>query len=439
MNTKIKLKESQYNFKVKLKSDNTIVFNAVSKAVGKFKSQQFKVVKYIFSNPNVPVSSFNNGFAIKSYLMKNGFLVSDILDEFELLKKRNLFGKNEKHAFDLFILPTLDCNFRCFYCYEEHQAVSMASEVETRIKKWGEQTLKEYNILNLSWFGGEPLLEIDTIARVSGFFQTLCAHQKKQFTNMITTNGYLLTRDNIKILKDAGIKHFHVTLDGSSQWHDKFRVHKTKGATYSRIAKGILHLLDAIQDVKITIRVNYNKNSFDNIPELFSVFPFQRRKQIYLIFRQIFGKHSDTSPLPEKSRRELEFYKEAAEKGYRLSLAETLLGPKETYCYADKKGSLVIGPNAELFPCGVSKFDHKSKMGDLNSDGKIEWKTNMLKAWIAVDGFDDPDCKKCRYMPLCMGGCRANRLHQKDKGHCTQPFELLHEMLTLSNLESPDL
>ena len=246
---------------------------------------------------------------------------------------------------------------------------------------------------------------------------------------MITTNGYLLTKQNVRRLRQAGVRHFHITLDGSGYWHDRFRIHKEKGRTYRVILDNLLRVIDILPDSKITLRVNYNRKSFDGIGELFDVFPEEQRGRVQLIFRQIFGEKSDGCTLPDKSRRELALYKEASAKGFDLSLAETLTAPKETYCYADKQGAMIVNPRGEIFKCGVGKFEHASRMGDLLPDGTIRWIEDKMKAWNDIDGFSDQQCRACRFLPLCMGGCRANRLKGRTDVECRQPFELIYEML----------
>lgn len=429
------LKTSRYNYIVSLENKTVIAFNGVSKAMGKFNPQQFEVAGYVLKNPNAPVSEIENGFSIKSYLIRNGFVLPGHIDEVELLRQRNRGSINGKQGFDLMILPTLDCNFHCIYCYEDHRPVHMSLKVENAIKKWALNALLPYKAVNLSWFGGEPLLKIDTVLRLSDYFRHFCMQNGKLFTNMITTNGYLLTEKNIMALKKAGMKHFHITIDGSLQWHETFRVHKKNKATYARIIQGVNCLLKVITDAQVTIRVNYNKDSFNSIPEVFDLFPLENRHRISLIFRQIFGDYADAGSLPDKSEKELIFYGMAVEKGYGISLSQTLQGPKETYCYADKKGSLIINPEAEIFLCGVGKFDSKSKTGDLRANGTIDWKTDALEKWASVDGFDDPDCRRCRYLPLCMGGCRAARVEKRGKNGCEQPFEMIPEILRLSCLK----
>lgn len=428
----LKLKKSQYNYVMTLENDGGLIFNGVSKAIGQFTPEQFEVVKAILASPDLPVSHYPKGLAIKSYLIRNGFLISSKTDEVELLHHRNHIGRTAENIFDLLILPTLDCNFRCFYCYEEHRPVYMSQHVEQSIKRWADKNLIQYSGVNLSWFGGEPLLKMDTILRLSAFFQKFCIQHKKRFTNMITTNGYLLNSKTIDQLNVVGLKHFHITIDGSPKWHNQFRKHKNGKETFDRIVKGVQMVLDQIQDAKVTIRVNYNKKNFEDIPQLFNIFPFEHRNRISLILRQIFGRASDPAPLPGKSRRELEYYSMAAKQGYCLSLYEAFQGPKETYCYADKTGALIIGPEAELFKCGVGTFDSTQKTGDLRCDGSIQWNKERLDRWEKIDGFRDPECIKCRYLPLCMGGCRANRLKGKRNSECTQPYEMLEEILKIS-------
>ena len=64
------------------------------------------------------------------------------------------------------ILPTLDCNARCVYCYEEGtKPVSMSSETVEQTIRFIRNNCGGSEV-KLSWFGGEPLLRPDIIDRI---------------------------------------------------------------------------------------------------------------------------------------------------------------------------------------------------------------------------------------------------------------------------------
>lgn len=422
-------KTSQYNFFVPYDEKLMIAFNGVSKAMGRFTSEEFDVVKTILKAPNNPVIKLPTGMKIKKYLARNGFIIPVHLDELSFLKKRNREGIEAKNSFDLIIMPTLNCNFNCFYCYEDHRPLKMSSETQKRIMDWGLRAIPEYRLLNLSWFGGEPLLELDTIVKLSTFFRDLCQHHKTGFHNMITTNGYLLNQRVVNTLKKIGVQTFNITVDGSPRWHNKFRTHRNRTKTFDEIIKGIIRIAETLPDVRINVRVNYNSDSFDDIPELFDVFPIEIRGRLFLLFCQIFGKKADRCVLADKTDREQSLYDMAEKKGYGIDLEGSIFGPKETFCYADRESSLILNPAGEVFKCAVSNFTSNVKLGEIDKDGRIVWEQERIEQWQSIDGFDDPHCRKCRYLPLCMGGCRSQRLNGGRNKECAQTFEHIDLLL----------
>ena len=46
----------------------------------------------------------------------------------------------------------------------------------------------------ISWFGGEPLLEMEVIDYVSQKVMEICRKAHKPYTAAVTSNGYLLSR-----------------------------------------------------------------------------------------------------------------------------------------------------------------------------------------------------------------------------------------------------
>ena len=58
--------------------------------------------------------------AIINQLMEGGFIIPKNFDEFNVIKSmhyRGRFGANK--ALTMILIPTMNCNFRCPYCYEK--------------------------------------------------------------------------------------------------------------------------------------------------------------------------------------------------------------------------------------------------------------------------------------------------------------------------------
>jgi len=56
---------------------------------------------------------------LKDKLSASGFIVPDNTDELSIIRKRYCDSVNKKNYL-LIILPTLDCNFKCWYCIQNH-------------------------------------------------------------------------------------------------------------------------------------------------------------------------------------------------------------------------------------------------------------------------------------------------------------------------------
>lgn len=53
-------------------------------------------------------------------LLHNGFIVDKNLDEYEIIKNKIIEVDNNEEEFNIIINPTMNCNFNCWYCYEDH-------------------------------------------------------------------------------------------------------------------------------------------------------------------------------------------------------------------------------------------------------------------------------------------------------------------------------
>ncbi len=47
-------------------------------------------------------------------LVANGFIIPDEIDELDVVRSRNKMAAFQSRAFDLTLLPSLDCNLRCW-------------------------------------------------------------------------------------------------------------------------------------------------------------------------------------------------------------------------------------------------------------------------------------------------------------------------------------
>jgi len=77
--------------------------------------------------------------------------------------ERKIFYALRDDVLNLTILPTEQCNFRCFYCYESFKLGKMSKETSDSILKLVQKRASTLKILTIGWFGGEPLMAKDIV------------------------------------------------------------------------------------------------------------------------------------------------------------------------------------------------------------------------------------------------------------------------------------
>lgn len=69
-------------------------------------------------------------------LFSKCFIVDENFDETLFLVEKWNGQETDKEVFSITIIPTLNCNMSCWYCYEQHDGMlTMSTEILGRIKK----------------------------------------------------------------------------------------------------------------------------------------------------------------------------------------------------------------------------------------------------------------------------------------------------------------
>ena len=61
-------------------------------------------------------------------LLQNGFIVDKEKDEYAEIREIIINTDQDESFFNIIINPTMNCNFKCWYCYENHIKSSKMSE-----------------------------------------------------------------------------------------------------------------------------------------------------------------------------------------------------------------------------------------------------------------------------------------------------------------------
>ncbi|MGE5630833.1 MAG: Cys-rich peptide radical SAM maturase CcpM [Caulobacteraceae bacterium] len=195
-------------------------------------------------------------------MLSAGFLSSKRMSEVEHPYSELLpyFIKNALSTITLQV--TQQCNLRCNYCaysgtYENrtHSDKIMSFEIAQKGIDFLIQNSSEAYKLNISFYGGEPLLMYELIKSCVSYAKKEAVGKDIRFS--MTTNGTLLNDSIIEFLVENDF-HLLISLDGPEEIHDKNRRFAANGqGTFKVIMNNIARFKNKYPDyVKKNIAFN---------------------------------------------------------------------------------------------------------------------------------------------------------------------------------------
>jgi uncharacterized protein len=78
-------------------------------------------------------------------------------------------------------------------------------------------------------------------------------------------------------------------------------------------------------------------------------------------------------------------------------------------CYADKRNSVTINYNGDIYKCTARDFTPENRGGYLSDNGMLIWENDYLEQRMNAK-FKNKPCLTCRLLPICNGGCTQHSL-----------------------------
>lgn len=344
--------------------------------------------------------------SLKQLLHEKGFIIDAEVDERAVLRARYARARKGGGALSLTIAPTLACNFRCTYCYQTRPARNMNKEVEEAVREFVRAHLREGQSLFVTWFGGEPLLAMETVERLSMAFIKMCRQKKARYSASIVTNGYLLDTDTARRLKRLHVREAQVTIDGPADVHDARRPTARGGSTFSKVLE---NLKSASGKLKISLRMNIDAANRERVDEMLDILEregLKRRVGFYVgqvqpytaACQDVAGScvsNEEFSLLGLRTRMAM------AERGFTSTFAYP--HSPDCHCVADNGDAVVITPTGGLARCWNEVDDPSAEVGHLLAP-RTDAMVKQAACWGEVDPFK-LECGECLLLPMCMGGC----------------------------------
>jgi uncharacterized protein len=400
------MKPSAYNFSTYMPDGTGVFFNFYTLNLLALDRSESEITHKILKNPNGCHKKRDNG-NLYNLIARKGFIIGDQIDELELLKEENYKGLIDRRNLSLTILPSLACNFRCVYCYQKENTKKMNPEVQDAVVRLVKKKLQRNGSLSVSWYGGEPLLQMDIINRLSKRFIALCKNRGAEYSASIITNGYLLNTKNTDNLKDLGVSEAQVTIDGPPELHDKRRVLKGGQNTFKRIIENVRK---ASEKINIAVRMNVDETNKDHIKDVIEILVKEGLEQRVGFYPgQTYPytevcKDIDQTCLSNRdySLLGLRTLMILAENGF--SYSYWIPSSRSNYCTADRVSSYVITPSGGIVNCWNETAKPDMEIGHLLKP-KTERMERNAKTWRRNNSLEREECANCLLLPVCMGGC----------------------------------
>ncbi|MDR2712970.1 MAG: radical SAM protein, partial [Clostridiales bacterium] len=340
------------------------------------------------------------------------FIVFEEIDEFGrvcLEEKQELFTNNPNEL-NFVIAPGMKCNYKCKYCFQKNLDLTgvMTPEIAVDTAEYickQLQSRPSVRKLNITWFGGEPLLFVDIIEIISRKLIKYTEQNGIGYYSIINTNGRLLDENTLTAIRDCCVNVAQITLDGTRNIYCE-----NKGVTPKDFDCVIDNIKHSAEIIKIFIRLNIPNNEANEAititDYLFTECNLLGKIGIHFSFVR---DHS----LPNESAQQayvnyIDNYFLWANHVIEHYGKSHFFGewPKRVSmnCSRVKTSNGCIGSHGELFRCLHDFGNVSKKIGDI-WNGKYYNETDF-SYYTTIDTPQRHKCSQCKYLPIHMGECK---------------------------------
>jgi len=332
-----------------------------------------------------------------------------------LMRSINKYGiKIIKTGIPIYVVfdITSKCNLKCIHCYSSKQKEVLTTKDVYHIL----DKLYDAGVGMIDFGGGEPLLRKD-------IFDILSYSKDLGFYTSISTNGTLLSNDNIKSLKKIEIDHICISLDGAKpETHDYIR---NKKGIHKKTIEAIKKCVTT--GINTQISTVFMKRNIKELADLYILLESLHVDgwYVYDFISAGRGKEIPEEALSSQKREQLftKLQELTASSSISIKSSPYLITVNSAYepdaYFYRKYGKLTefiggcptgrwtchISSNGDVHPCYL--LPHK--LGNLKKNTFEElWfnKSNPVLKELRDRTLLKGSCGKCKYRDVC-GGCRA--------------------------------
>lgn len=317
------------------------------------------------------------------------------------------------------------CNLGCTYCYAQEGSFgqaprNMEHEVALSAVRLLFADASPGEKVNLTFLGGEPLLNRALIRECTELSQSLSETTGVRIGFSITTNGTLLSVEDGAFFEQHGFA-VTVSLDGVGEIHDSLRPYRGGQGSYAKIIANVRPLLEMQKRMQVSARVTVTPKNLrlrETLDELLGL-GFHS-----VGFSPMLHAPSGREEMHENDLQEMleqmidcgEEFERRTVNGERYAFANIATAIQEIHKgthrpYPCGAGGGYFGVSAEggLYACHRFVEDDKALFGDVqhgvDADAQARWLTERHV-------HTQSPCSGCWARYLCGGGCHHEVIHR---------------------------
>lgn len=428
---KERYKASNYNFVFPYEGEEEqdrnkkVLYNSRTNALALIEEEKYKIFEN-FCKTGAEIEDKELAESLKY----GGYILKENLDELEIIRLGLMQSRYSTSSLGLTLAPTSDCNFRCIYCFEKKSIrnARMTDEVQEKVIEFVRQRANTISNLQVSWYGGEPMMALDIVEKLTQAFLEICEEYKIEYGAGIITNGFWLTKENVERLGKLKIGSIQVTLDGAPEEHNKRRPLAGGQPTFDRIIQNLKTVKD-ILPCPVLIRINTDKENIYQVDEVLRILKDNELDKVTMPYIAMVENSNDSYvdsscyQSPEFSKLEFDF-----KQRHKMDMTQSYPGLVGNVCSADSIKGYVIDSDGKIYNCWDEIGMEEYCCGDLM--GKAEGNFGEQLSYLMYDPTYDEECRDCKYLPICMGGCPHKRLYQPEN-RCTYMKYQLEEYMKI--------
>ncbi|AGC69077.1 radical SAM domain protein [Thermoclostridium stercorarium subsp. stercorarium DSM 8532] len=360
-------------------------------------------------------------------------VVDEALSELETLKANGLLFSSDPYEeiFTSRTTPTVvkalclhmahDCNLRCKYCFagegNYHGEKSLMSpDVARKAIDFVIENSGNRRNIEIDFFGGEPLLNLETVKRTVEYAREREKSANKRFRFTITTNGLLLNDEIMEYLNET-MDNIVLSLDGRREVNDAMRVRRDGSGCYDTVVPKFRKMVSIRKEKDYYIRGTFTQNNLDFSEDVMHMadLGFDQLSIEPVVLPDGSGLEIRKEHLPkifsEYERLALRL-SELRKQGRKVNFFHFMLDLEGGPCVAKRLrgcGSgteyLAVTPNGDLYPCHQFAGYEQFKLGNVFTGIT---KREIVDTFREITVYTKKKCRNCWAKFYCSGGCAAN-------------------------------